>query len=149
VTTTFEILTSGGSWSATPDNYSSMRYLQFSPDGTGRAVYGYGQTIHAMILFRFGVAEPDRLELEYLESPGFQRFKGFHPDDTNGRKRLAVTLTEGERVFVEGVTGFERRFRWMLDLDAHPYPEGLTFPFSVPTTFYGHVQRAPGDGTPR
>jgi hypothetical protein len=139
--TSFEILTGRGGWAATPDNYSSLRSLRFAPDGSGRVLYGYGQTIYADIAWRFEVIEPDRLKLEYLESSCFQRFPGFRLDEANRRKVVGIRLIEGEFAFVENVTGQSRRFRWRLDLSASPYPDGMSFPYSVPTTFYGHVER--------
>jgi hypothetical protein len=142
VATAFDILTGCGGWSATPGNYSSLRSVQFAPDGSGQVVYGYGQTIYAVVAFRFRVVKPDRLEFEYLESPGVQRFQGFRPDDTNHRKIVRLTLTKEENEFDEDVTGQRHRFRWRLDLSASPYPEGLNFPYSVPTTFYGYAERS-------
>ena len=42
----------------------------------------------------FGSLSPSRieLELEYLESPGYQRFAGFRPDDGTRRKSLRAEL---------------------------------------------------------
>src|SRR5262249_13344436 len=121
----------------------SMRALQFAPDGTGQVLYGYGQTIYAKIACRFAVTEPDQVEWEYLESPPCQWFKGFRPDDGNRRKALRVALTAGEFSFFDGMTSHSSLFRWRLDLSGSPYPEGLSFPYSVPTTFYGHGQAIP------
>jgi hypothetical protein len=139
--TAFEILTVCGGWSATPDNYSSLRSVQFAPDGSGRVLYAYGQTIYADIACRFQLVEPDRLELEYLKSRSFQRSPGFRLDKANRRKVVRITLTEGDFAFVEDVIGQSHRFRWRLELSANPYPERLSFPYSVPTTFYGYVKR--------
>ncbi len=119
--TLFAVLTGCGGWPATPDNYSSLRSVRFSKDGTGQVVYGYGQTIYAIIAFRFTVTEPDRLELEYLESPAYQRFAGFRPDDGNRRKSLRAKLTAGAFGFTEDVTGQSSGFRWRLDLSGPPY----------------------------
>ena len=141
--TLFEILTGCGAWAATPGDYSSMRALRFAPDGTGQVLYGYGQTIYAVIACRFAVIEPDRVEWEYLESPPYQWFKGFRPDDGNRRKALRAVLTAGEFTFFDGLTSHSSLFRWRLDLGGSPYPEGLSFPYSVPTTFYGHGQAIP------
>ncbi len=43
---------SGSNWRATPSDYSSMRFLNFSEDGSGTLTYGYGQTIYAIIKCR-------------------------------------------------------------------------------------------------
>jgi hypothetical protein len=143
VPTLFEVLTGCGAWAATPGVYSSLRSLRFAPDGTGRVLYGYGQTIYALIECRFAVTEPDQVEWVYLESPPYQSFKGFRPDDGNGRKALRAVLTAGEFTFSQPMTSGSSVFRWRLDLDGSPYPEGLSFPHSVPTTFYGHGQAIP------
>ena len=123
----FEVLTGCGTWPASPDNYSSLRSLRFDPGGAGQALYGYGQTIYAVIAFRFAVAEPDRLDLEYLKSPAYQRFAGF-PDDGNRCKSLRTELVPGTFGFTEHVTGRSSGFQWRLDLSGSPYPDGLVFP---------------------
>jgi hypothetical protein len=143
VPTLFEVLTGCGGWTATPGDYKSMRSLRFAPDGTGQVLYGYGQTICAVIACRFAVIEPDWLEWVYLESPPYQWFKGFRPEDGNGRKALRAVLTAGEFTFSEAWVSHSSLFRWRLDLGGSPYPEGLSFPYSVPTTFYGHGRAIP------
>ncbi len=137
----FEVLTSGGPWWATPDNYASLRTLRFALDGTGQVLYGYGQTIYAKVACRHAISDPDVLEVEYQESPAHQLFQGFQPSDTNRRRVLRAELTAGEFVFTEAMTNHSRRFRWRLDLSGSPYPHGLAFPYSVPTTFFGHGER--------
>ncbi len=141
--TLFEVLTSGGPWWATPGKYSSLRTLKLASDGTGGVLYGYGQTICAKIACRFTASEPDQVELEYLESPPYQLFRGFRPHDGNHRKTLRATLTSGRFVFTEAMTDHSRQFRWQLDLNDSPYPEGLIFPYSMPTIFFGHGERIP------
>ncbi len=37
-----DILTGSHAWSATPDNYSSLRSVMLGRDGMGMALYGYG-----------------------------------------------------------------------------------------------------------
>ena len=141
--TLIEVLTGCRAWPATPGDYSSLRSLRFVPDGTGQVLYGYGQTIYAKIACRFAVTEPDQVEWVYLVSPPHQLFKGFRPDDGNRRKALRAVLTAGEFTFSESMTSHSSLFRWRLDLSGSPYPEGLSFPYSVPTTFYGHGQVIP------
>ena len=65
-----EVIRGGrGVWSATPWNYSSARFMMLQADGTGRLIYGYGQTIYAIILCRWEAPSPGLLQLTYLESP--------------------------------------------------------------------------------
>ena len=52
-------------WRATPGNYSSCRFLQFRPDGSGQLVYGYGQTIYAVVPCAWEVSAAGRLRLTY------------------------------------------------------------------------------------
>jgi hypothetical protein len=65
------ILSASGSWRATPWNDSSLRYLCFLEDGAGEVIYGYGQTIYAVIKCHWAVTRPGMLHLSYLESPPY------------------------------------------------------------------------------
>ena len=136
-----DMLTSSQSWSATPDNYSSMRYLQFQPDGSGIALYGYGQTIYAKINFEYRIDNGDQLTLDYQQSDPFQRFAGFTPDGPNASKLLGYTLDQSEFMFGEDVTAAKFKFSAKLVLSDSPYPAGLEFPYSIPTEFYGFRER--------
>jgi hypothetical protein len=129
-----------GYWSATPGNYSSLRFLRFAEDGTGDATYGYGQTIYALIKCQWELPAPGRLRLTYLDSPPYQLFKGFTPDDSNRIKELASVLTEGEVSGVESIVVQPYRFLWTLELSDSPWPAGLALPHTIPRVFYGHRQ---------
>jgi hypothetical protein len=139
------VLTASG-WKATPSAYSSLRVLRFHEDGSGTLTYGYGQTIYAIIKCRWAVARPGILHLSYSESPPYQRFQGFLPDDNNREKELDFTLTEGDVEGIESVIARPFKYRWTLELSASPYPEGLRFPYSIPRVFYGHY-RGPQEPT--
>jgi hypothetical protein len=141
-----DILTGTHSWSATPDNYSSLRSVMFGRDGTGTVLYGYGQTIYAKIDCRFEVPEPGRIRFEYLPTPQPQRRPPFEPTEVNRFKEVSFTLAPGEEVFREHVTGFVFRLSWTLEFTEPPYPDGLSFPYSVPKVFYGYRERI-GDRT--
>ena len=117
-----------------------MRYLQFAHDNTGIAVYGYGQTIYAKINFTYSI-DGDGLSLVYLQSDPFSRFEGFTPNQSNARKSLAFTLDKREFIFGEDVTAVRFRFSAKLTLSDSPYPDGLEFPFSIPTEFFGFRER--------
>lgn len=127
-------------WRATPSDYSSMRVLRFHEDGSGTLTYGYGQTIYAIIECRWAVPRPGVLHLTFSESPPYQRFRGFVPDESNREKALGFTLTEGDVEGIEGIVARPFRFLWALELSASPYPEGLSFPYGVPQVFYGHYR---------
>jgi hypothetical protein len=139
--TEIEVLTGSPSWSATPDNYSSLRYVSFERDGTGMLVYGYGQTIYARIDCRFEFPEAGRIRFEYLGTPQPQRRPPFQPTEANRFKDVGFSLAEGEKVFREDVTGFIFRFSWTLEFTAPPYPDGLSLPYQVPTVFHGYREK--------
>lgn len=133
-----EILVGSRSWSATPWNYSSMRYIQFAEDGSGLLVYGYGQTIYAKIDIRYTLKPNRQISLQYLDSPPFQRFGGFTPDNQSGAKTLRYTLSENPVTTMENVTGAGSSFKWLLTFDEFPFPATLTFPHEMPLEFYGY-----------
>ena len=143
-----EILTGSPAWSATPDNYSSLRSVMLGRDGKGSVIYGYGQTIYATIDCRFEVPEPGRIRFEYLPTPQPQRRPPFEPTDGDRRKEIGFTLAPVEEVFREDVTGFVFRFSWRLEFSEPPYPDGLSFPYSVPKVFYGYRERIGDRFTP-
>jgi hypothetical protein len=142
------VLTASHAWSATPDNYSSLRSLMLKGDGTGTVIYAYGQTIYANIDCRFEVPKEGRIRFEYLDTPQPQRRPPFVPGPDDRFKEVGFTLTEGEKVFREDVTGFVFRFLWTLEFTVPPYPDGLIFPYSVPKVFYGHRERIGDRYTP-
>ena len=143
-----DILTGSRSWSATPDNYSSLRSVMLRKDGTGTIIYGYGQTIYAQIDCRFEVPGAGRIRFEYLDTPQPQRRPPFHPTEANRIKEAGFRLTEGENVFREDVTGFVFRFLWTLEFTEPPYPDGLSFPYTIPKVFYGYREKIGDRNTP-
>lgn len=130
-------------WKATPSDYSSLRVLRFEEDGSGTLTYGYGQSIYAIIKCRWSVPRAGVLELTYLESPPYQHFKGFAPEDGNRTKELGYTLTEGEVEGIQSVIARPFKYLWTLELSGSPYPEGLQFPYDAPRIFHGHSRGAP------
>jgi hypothetical protein len=143
-----EILTGTHAWSATPDNYSSLRSVTLGRDGAGTVLYGYGQTIYAKIDCRFEVPEAGRIRFEYLATPQLQGRPPFEPTEANRIREIDSTLGEGERFFREDVTGFLWRCSWTLEFAEPPYPDGLTFPYSVPKVFYGYREKIGDRFTP-
>jgi len=138
-----EILTGTHSWSSTPHDYSSLRFLTFKPDGSGVALYGYGQTIYAKVDFEFELAGGSVLHLKYLDSPAYAAFKGFVPMPDNAEKLLQYTLAPGEYRGVESVVAQSFICDWLLTLSDSPWPAGMTFPYQVPTSFYGYRHDGP------
>jgi hypothetical protein len=137
-----------GVWSATPWNYSSLRSLWLSEGGSGELIYGYGQTIYARLHCRWEVVSPGRLRLTYLESPPYQRFRGYTPRDETRVRELNFVLTAGEVSGVESIVGQPYRFRWTLELAEPPWPPDLQLPYEVPRVFFGHreeVSKAEAD----
>jgi hypothetical protein len=139
----FEILTGTHAWSATPDNYSSMRFLTFKPDGRGEATYGYGQTIYAKVGYEFELSGDSALRLKYLSSPAFAAFRGFEPSRDTAEKLIPYTLVRGEYRGVESIVASSFDCEWLLTLGDSPWPVGMTFPYDVPTSFYGYRRNEP------
>jgi hypothetical protein len=132
------VLIGSRSWSSTPWDYSSMRYLQFAEDDTGLAIYGYGQTIFAKISFRFELLGDRQMRLSYLESPAFQKFPGFIPIDQSRCKDLAFSLMDDQTIITESITAFDFRFHWQLSFNRSPFPDGIAFPYDAPLVYYGY-----------
>ena len=129
------------SWSATAGNYSSLRSLWLSEGGSGELIYGYGQTIYARISCRWAVVSPGRLRLTYLESPAYQRFRGYAPPDGKHVRELDFVLTAGKVSGVESIVARPYRFRWTLELSEPPWPPDLQLPYEVPRVFFGHREQ--------
>ena len=136
-----ETLTASRSWRATPWDYNSTIGLRFSIDGLGDASFGYGQTIYAIIKCRFAIPQPGVLMLAYLDSPAYQRFRGFTPAATHGKREIPFELTKGEVSGVEANAG-PFSYQWTLKLDRSPFPEELTLPAEPPLVYYGHKDEA-------
>lgn len=138
-----EILTGTHAWSATPHNYSSMRFLTFKQDGHGEALYGYGQTIYAKVGYEFELSGGAALHLKYLSSPAFAAFRGFEPSTDTAEKVIPYTLVRGDFRGVESIVGWPFVCEWLLTLGDSPWPAGMTFPYEVPTSFYGYRRDEP------
>ncbi len=132
------VLITSHAWSATPWIYSSLRFLQFSADGDGELVYGYGQTIYARILCGWTLFRPGRIRFTYRDSPPYQYFKGFGPDFGNSTKEVDYNLINGEVHGIESIVCRSYQFRWTLELSESPYPETIQYPYEPPRVFYGH-----------
>jgi len=142
-----EILTGTRSWRATPHDYSSLRALTFKPDGRGEALYGYGQTIYAKVGFEFELSGGSVLRLKYLSSPAYAAFPGFAPSPDSAEKATPFTLVRGKYHGVESVVAQPYSYRWLLTLGDSPWPAGMTFPYEVPTSFYGFRHDEAREGT--
>ena len=138
-----EVLTGSRSWSATPHDYSSLRFLTFEPDGRGEALYGYGQTIYAKVGFEFELSGGPVVRLKYLPSPPFAAFRGFKPSPDTAEKLIPYTLVRGEYRGIESVVAWPFVCEWLLTLAHSPWPAGMTFPYDVPTSYYGYRHDEP------
>jgi hypothetical protein len=138
-----EIVTGTHAWSATPHDYSSMRFLTFKSDGRGEALYGYGQTIYAKVGYEFELSGGSALRLNYLPSSAFAAFRGFDPSPNTAEKFIPYTLVRGEYRGVESVIAWPFVCEWLLTLGDSPWPAGMTFPYEVPMCFYGYRRNEP------
>ncbi|MGE3778170.1 MAG: HEAT repeat domain-containing protein, partial [Pirellulaceae bacterium] len=128
----------GVAWTATPWTYASLRYFTLEPDGTGKLIYGYGQTIYADIRCKWFLPRPGRLRLTYLESPGEQFVPAFRPTNENASKTIGYRLIE-EPISGEKMSG-RYEYHWTLELSDHPWPTNLNLPYGTPRVFYGGTE---------
>jgi hypothetical protein len=143
----FATLTGTRSWCATPGNYSSLRCLTFAADGTGQAIYGYGQTIYAEVRFAFELLAGPVLRLTYLPSPAGPRSPEFRPGPDNGEQLLPYTLTPGDYRGDMSIVRFSYVCGWRLSLASSPWPVGMALPYEVPTEFFGYRRQVPRPAT--
>ncbi len=152
----FSILTTSRSWSATPWDYSSMKFIQFKEDRSGEVTLAYGQTIYAVVGFQYEIPATGLLRLTYVNSEsnkyelrtGFgQSAKALFEAQAGRPKEISYDLTEGDfrgemNMSVGRADGvvvpLTYEFRWVLKFETSPYPEGLEVPFGTPLSFYGH-----------
>ncbi len=91
----WQVLVSAGNWKTTPDDYSSIRFLQLNADGTGELVYAYGQTIYAVVPCLWEIPAAGRLRLTYSVPTRGRLAAGFVLGDTNRVKEVSYHLSEG------------------------------------------------------
>jgi hypothetical protein len=149
-----DVLSSTRAWTATPSDYSSLRFLRFGPDGRADLIYFYGQTIYAECVCRWSVPAAGVLRLTELAVTG-GRLKGYEPSAGERDRELTYRLTEVNASFQQPLTSSPPlECRWELELSDPPWPAGLALPYRIPRVFYGHGEacaataepRAPADG---
>ncbi|MBX7220752.1 MAG: hypothetical protein K1Y36_12455 [Blastocatellia bacterium] len=134
------MLTTCQRWETTPWDYSSCRFVNFHPDGTGKIVFAYGQTVYADIKFRFELPESGLLRLTFLHSPRIYPWsEDFVPTDLNRTKTTQFTLIEQEEHFPMNIVRHTKHVTHYIKFETSPYPEGLAFPYETPLTFYGYL----------
>jgi len=116
--------------------------MRLNADGSGELIYGYGQTIYAVIPCAWEVPAAGRLRLTYSAPRGGRLAAGFTLADGNRVKELGFTLTEGRVAGVEDIVPTPYEYDRTLDLSAPPWPDGLALPYEVPRVFYGQVAAA-------
>jgi hypothetical protein len=126
-------------WIANPENYASLQRIRFASDGTGRVVFGHGQTIYASIDFRFEILAAWNLRLVYLDSPHkLAPDFSFFPTDANRTKVIAFQVRFETTEGVTNVVGLKFRYRRTLAFKESPYPLGHSLPYEGPRVFYGY-----------
>jgi hypothetical protein len=140
----FDLLTTTRSWVSIPWNYNSCIALRFRADGSGDMVFGYGQTIFAMINFTFSMNTLNELTLIYQYSPGDRFVKSFTPNESQKSNTVHYSLKEGEVTGVAANSG-PFKYYWTLSLDKSPFPDELALPdmrsigeVRPPREYYGH-----------
>jgi len=144
------VLSSARAWSATPSDYSSLRFLRFGPDGRAELIYGYGQTIYAVCACRWSVPAASVLRLTELAVTDGRRL-GYEPSAGERDRELAYRLSEVNASFEQPLTSSPPlECRWSLELSEPPWPPGLQLPYKVPRVFYGHGEQvSPPDAESR
>jgi hypothetical protein len=138
-TSDLDILITSRLWVGTPWDYSSSRWLRFKSEENSDCCYGYGQTIYAVINFRFSLSAENTIKLDYLESPAVgNRFVGFEPSSNNQAKEISYHLKQKEFTGWKNITGQEFKYHWILTLSESPFPYNFEFPYEIPLIYYGH-----------
>lgn len=132
------VLSSTHAWTATPSDYSSLRFLRFGPDGQAELSYFYGQTIYAVCTCRWSVPAAGVLRLtEFAVTGG--RLQGYEPSTEERDRELAYRLAEVNESFPQPLRSEPPlECRWSLELSEPPWPAGLKLPYRIPRVFYGH-----------
>ena len=143
-----QVLASAGIWRATPDNYSSLRFLCFNADASGELTYAYGQTIFVVVPCAWEVVAAGLLRLTYSAPLRGRLAAEFALSDANRVKELSYTLTEGRVVGVEDIVPNHYEFDRTLELSEPPWPTGLNLPYSVPRVFYGRLVASAQEAEP-
>jgi hypothetical protein len=132
------LLSSVRGWSATPSDYSSMRFLRFGSDGRAELAYAYGQTIYAVCACDWSVPAAGVLRLTALAVTG-GRLRGYEPPAAERDRELAYRLAEVNESFPQPLTSRPPlQCRWSLELSEPPWPAGLKLPYRIRRVFYGH-----------
>jgi hypothetical protein len=134
-----ETLAAVRSWRATPDNYSSLRFMRFTAKGSGELTYAYGQTIYVVIPCVWELPTAGRLRLSYSAPTRGRLAVGFVLNYANRVKKLSYKLTAGRVAGVEDIVPNPYEFNWTLELSEPPWPLGLDLPYEVPRVFYGCI----------
>jgi hypothetical protein len=136
------VLSSARAWSATPSDYSSLRFLRFGPDGRAELIYFYGQTVYAECACRWSVPAAGVLRLTELAVTGGRR-RGYELSAEERDRELAFRLAEVNASFKQPLTSSPSlECRWSLELSEPPWPPGLQLPYKVPRVFYGHGEQS-------
>src|SRR4051812_25073448 len=97
--TDIETLTCSRAWGANPHDYNRLNILTFGSDGSGRLILGHGQTILAMVNYRFEIPQPGLLRLAFIDARA--------SEDLLEHGRLGRLLVEAER-------GIPRELKYVL-----------------------------------
>ena len=149
-----EILLSSRGWGANPQDYNRMNLLTFGADGSGQLVLGHGQSVLAMVRYRFEIPTPGTLRIQFVDAVSNELFV------KNGR--LGRELLEAEGGMPRELKYVLRNgdFRGQMNIGSEQGPftyhfrAAITFaepPYSEPTvrrfghrpgvtdyTYYGH-----------
>jgi hypothetical protein len=151
-----EILTSSRGWGANPEDYNRLNLLTFRVDGFGQLVLGHGQTVLAMVRYRFEISKPGVLLITFIEAlsnavvfNGGQLSQQLVEAERGAPHELNYFLREadfrGQMNMGSEKGPFTYRFRAALTLDGPPYSEATVLRFGHRPggrdyTYYGHPE---------
>ena len=149
-----DILTGSRGWSANPHDYNLINSLSFRSDGSGELVLGYGQSILAVVRYRFEVSTPGLMRLTFVDAVSNELlFKGGQLGrqlvEAEGRvtRELKYVLRSGDfrgQMNMGSEHGpFTYHFRAAVTFDGPPYSEVTLLRFGhrpgvSDYTYYGY-----------
>ena len=129
----------GSSWIGQPSDYSHCVALSFRTDHEARITLGFGQTLYFVGACSYELLTTTTLQLTYDSLP-----ERVHPSFTftpGTTLTIPVGLESGDFSGTENIVNWPFTYFWRLRFERHPFPDGIPFPRSHPTDFYGYKQK--------
>lgn len=135
----------GSNWIGQPTDYSHCVALAFRTEDEAHVTLGFGQTLYFVATCSYELLTTTTLRLTYDSAP--ERVPPSFAFTQGSTLTISVTLESGDFSGTENIVNWPFTYFWRLRCDRHPFPDGVPFPRSIPTDFYGYKQQIP-DATP-